>query len=281
MNSISVLYLRTNSHSDEKIAVGLFAYGEKRYFSYSLKKIKKANDVIDVDIRSVIEKGLKKIESDINDYNKNSIKFSDMGLNESALKYLNTYSKGILEFEEPKPIALEINDKNYKRLFKLLVDSKENRKEKTASFKHKFNKKLEHEAFNKIDKNYKISPDYLNTYYSHKVDFIGKNGSFLVGNGIDFDKLNLETIDKNIISFNRIIHSLENISKSQNLPKGSYNLFTVKPKDKERKIFFEKVHNDKKKLFNLSMLDEIDMITQNLEKNNYIKFSDYISGIKI
>lgn len=113
-NLISVLYIKTSSHTDEKISIGLFASNtEKTYFSYSIQKIELANSIIEMDIVQPIVHTLKNI--------KNGIDANDFCLNEATFNYLNTHSKGILSFEKLKPVGLEINDCSFASLFDLLI----------------------------------------------------------------------------------------------------------------------------------------------------------------
>jgi hypothetical protein len=278
MNSISILYIKTSSHTDEKISIGLFASSsEKKYFSYSSDKIKIANSIIETNIAPSISYTLKNIKREIDSFNKSPLKFNDFGLNESSFNYLNTYSKGILHFEKLKPVGVEINDSSFESLFNLLVDSAVET-ENVVSFSKRFNSKLKNKAFNKIDKKYEIAPRILGTYASHKVDFIGKNGSLLVGTSIDFNS-RPETIDRGILEFNAITKALKSFSREHKLPEGNYNIYCNEPVEAEGKEFFDKVYYDKNKIFNLLTIDKVDDVITQLEEGNYIKFSEYLQII--
>ncbi|MEN9291290.1 MAG: hypothetical protein RLZZ357_1134 [Bacteroidota bacterium] len=278
MNLISILYIKTSSHTDEKISIGLFASSsEKKYFSYSGDKIKIANSIIDTNIAPSIGYTLKNIKREVDAYNNSPLKFNDFGLNESSFNYLNTYSKGILSFEKLKPVGIEINDSSFESLFSLLIDSAV-AKENVVSFTKRFNSKLKHKAFNKINKKYEIAPSILGTYASHKVDFIGKNGSLLVGTSIDFNS-RPETIDRGILEFNAITEALISFSRAHNLPEGNYNIYCNEPEESEGKAFFDKVYFDTDKIFNLLTIDKVDEVITQLEGGNYIKFSEYLDSI--
>jgi hypothetical protein len=276
MNLISILYIKTSSHTDEKISIGLFASSsEKKYFSYSSEKIRIANSIIEVNIAPSISNTLKKLKREIDAYNIAPIKFNDFGLNESSFNYLNTYSKGILSFEKLKPVGIEINDDSFKYLFNLLIDSSEV-KENVVSFSKKLNSKLKNKAFDKVDVKYEIESLILGTYASHKVDFIGKNGALLVGSSIDFNS-RPDTIDKNILEFNVIIKSLNELSINRRIPLGNFNIYFNEPESSEGRVFFNKVYRDNSKTFNLFPLDEIDNTISQIEGGDYIKFSQFIS----
>jgi hypothetical protein len=278
MNLISILYIKTSSHTDEKISIGLFASNsEKKYFSYSNEKIKIANSIIETNIAPSIVHTLKNIKKEIDAYNDSPLKFNDFGLNEASFNYLNTYSKGILSFEKLKPIGLEINDSSFEFLFGLLIDSVVE-KNNVISFTKQFNNKLRNKAFDKVDKKYEIASRILGTYASHKVDFIGKNGSLLVGTSIDFNS-RPETIDRSILEFNAITNALMSFSSKNGLPNGNYNIYCNEPEEKEGKAFFDKVYFDNNKYFNLLTIDKVDDVISQLEGGEYIKFSEYLATI--
>jgi hypothetical protein len=275
MNLISILYIKTSSHTDEKISIGLFASSsEKKYFSYSNKKINIANSIIETNVAPSIVHTLKNIKKEIDAYNNSPLKFNDFGLNEASFNYLNTYSKGILSFEKLKPVGIEINDNSFDSLFNLLIDSAAE-KENVISFTKRFNSKLKHKAFDKIDKKYEIASSILGTYASHKVDFIGKNGSLLVGTSIDFNS-RPETIDRIILEYNVIIKSLNKLSIDRGIPIGKFNFYFNEVMSSEGRDFFNKVYRDNNKAFNLIPLDEIDHTISQIEKGDFIKFSAFI-----
>jgi len=280
MNLLSTLYLKTNSHTDEKISIGLFAIGSgRRFFSYSLEKIKIANSIIETNIESSIRHTLKNINKEVDAYNNSDLKFNDFGLNEASFDYLNTYSKGILSFEKLKPVAIDIEKSTFDNLFNLLVNSSPE-KSTIISFSRRVNNKLKNKAFDQVDVKYDIKPSIIETYAAHKVDFIGKNGSFLVGNSIDFNG-RPETIDRSIMEFKAITNALESLSVKLNLPRGKYNIYCNEPESKEGKTFFNKVYSDNEKSFNLYTLDKLDDVINQLESTEYIKFSEYLKEINL
>lgn len=279
MNSISVLYIKTSSHTEEKISVGLFACGlNKKYFSYSKEKIKIANSIIESNLIPLIGSTLQNIEREINIFNKSPLKFNEFGLNESSFNYLSTYSKGILNFEVLKPISIDITDETFDQLFKLLIDSSPE-KNNVISFSKRFSNKLKHKAFDKIDRKFEITTEILGTYAAHKVDFIGKNGSLLVGTAMDFNS-RPETVDRGILEFKAITNSLMSFSNKNKLPKGTFNIYCNEPESLEGKKFFDKVYADKNKTFSLLTLEKIDDVISQIENGNYIKFSEYLGSLK-
>lgn len=278
MNLISILYIRTNNHTDEKISVGMFAVGnDRRFFSYSLRKIKLSNEIIDANLERTIVNSLKRIKAEIDAFNKAPIKFKDFGFNDASFTYLNNYSKGILSFEKLKPVSIEINDATYLKLFNLMIDSPED-KTNIISFSKKVSLKLKNKAFDKIDTKYSLSAEIIRSYAPHKVDFIGKNGSLLVGQSVDFNG-RPETVDKSLMEFKTISNSLIEYSKLKGFKKaGDYNIYFSTPDSSEGKKLLDRVIKDKNRLFNMFELGEIDTVINNLESGSYIKFSDFINS---
>jgi hypothetical protein len=277
MNYISTIYLKTNSHSTEKIAVGLFGIsGNDKFFSFSKLKIKIANKIIDKNISQFIENSLTNFQLELD-----KLDFSKSGF--ETFNFLNTYSKGILEFEKLKPIAINLTTETFNNLYNLII---ENPKDivNTDSFQKKVKNKLSNEAFNKIDKNYLIPENIINRYTAHKVDFIGKNGRILSGRAINFEDTPVN-IDKSLMEFHFISEALisyeNNLRKKYNikLDKGIHTVYFSNPETVNGKIILDKVFKDKNKTFEIKELNSIDTLIDEINAGEYIKFSDFISSL--
>ena len=201
----------------------------------------------DIIVNTNIKNSLKSIELEFKRAKKLPIKFKEFGFTNSMLEYLSNYSKGVFEFESPKPFSIELNNDIFHKLFDLYIDDSKDTFS-TISFSKTVNKYLKHPGFNKVDKKYKIAESIINTYAPHSVDIIGKNGSLIVCKTIDFNG-KTDSIDKNLIEFEKITLSLKKFSKKLELPNvGTYNIYFDSPKNSDGKKFLDKVqyHNHRK-----------------------------------
>ncbi len=277
MNFTAEIYLKTNEHTDEKVCIGLFAISpERKFFSYSTKKIKLASGLLDYDVLKNIEATLKHFRDGIKTNHDMPVSALDDYLNAERFHYLNTYSKGLLFFTKPKPLDVELTPENFDKLFRLFVGELDEVKRKVVSARKVFNEELKSEEFNKIDVNYKLNPEIISTIYTpHKIDFIGKNGVLHAGNFIDFST-KPETIDKSLMEFDRIASGLNLFSASKGIGKGSYKAYFNEPEDKETKKVLDRAMKDSSKAYELVGLDKINDIKTLLSTGAFIKFSEIV-----
>ena len=122
---ISILFVQTNSISREKIAIGLFAIsGTEVFFHYSQEKmgmIKKYYlNVYKQALFSIklIENRLENVDSGVVSELHEGKKSA---FSEESILYLNKYSKGVLQFDAPKPYAGILADDTFKNIFESFI----------------------------------------------------------------------------------------------------------------------------------------------------------------
>ncbi|MDD5570974.1 MAG: hypothetical protein PHD97_07430 [Bacteroidales bacterium] len=278
-NFISVVYIKTNSLSDEKVSVGLFAISESHVsFNYSKDKLKHADSILQNNLYNPLLKTLDSIVEKAHEFNNNKEHelISENIFSLEYFEYLNKSVNGIIEFMPPQPFAKNIDNKEFQKLFKLFIgiDLMKQESKQVNDFKVKVKNYLSLSAFDKTDKNYKIEPEKISGVYSPTiVDFICKNGGILLGQTIDFNAT-VNSIDKNIYEYKNLISSLEVFAKEKELKdKGKYNLFFNEPIEKEQKKVFDNINKDKNKPFNFAHVDVIKNTAKEIENNEYTKFS--------
>lgn len=276
MSFTSSVYIKTSGHTNEMVCVGLFAIsGSNRYFSYSAKKIRIADTLIEEKLFKGLEDSLKRIKKEITLLNSDSIFGLDERFNESSWKYLNNYSKGLFYFDKLKPLDLELTDESFDKLFDVLVGFKNDEPRKVVNFTSRIKSILKEEAFNKIDLEYPISTNIINTYAPHKVDFIGKNGSLVVGQAIDFNHKPV-TIDKSLGEYARIVRGLRAFSSTRSDVLGSggtYKAYFEFPDDHDSRRVLDLALADCNKGYDLEELDKLEIFKTTLENGTFVKFS--------
>lgn len=279
----SELYIKSSSLLDEKICVGLFAVNDNEaFFDYSYRKLALSLKLIESLDKSEVTHWLKNLKDRISRAHKyDDIRSFRSDINEGTLSYLNTYSKGTFYFSKPKPIAAEINADYFNRLFAKLVDSEieVSKKQVEPNFKRKVKAMLKAEPFKKIDTSYKVMPELVSGIYApHTIDFIGKNGSFLAGDSIDF-LAKPETIDKSLFEFERISRGLIKLANDRGLKgEGKYFAYFMPPESEEGKKVLDFAMKDKTKSFTLKELDHLEKLVAKIEANPYQKFSEWIDA---
>jgi hypothetical protein len=283
----SELYMKSSSLVDEKVCVGLFVIeGENVFFDYSEHKFKLAHR-----LNPSLDKGatlhwLKNLKEKISkDHSNDELGLFRSDFNSSTLSYLNTYSKGVFLFSEPKPIDAKIDAAYFARLFKRIVDSELSGDEATGlrntlSFKSAFRSIIRRESFKRIDIAYTVEPEVLSGIYTpHIVEFIGKNGNFIAGDTIDFTA-KPSTIEKSLFEFDRIAKGLKILAKRHNLPnEGKYFAYFSPPEETDGKRVLDLARKDDTKNFVLKELDHLEKLSDTLEDGGYHKFSEWVEAL--
>jgi len=277
MNFTAEIYLKTNELTDEKVCIGLFAISpERKFFSYSMKKLKLASGLMEYNALKNIESTLKRFRNGIGTNPEMPLSELDDYLNFERFQYLTTYSKGLLYFKKPKPLDFELNNESFDKLFRLFVGEFDEVKSKVVTARTLFNKELKSEEFNKIDVNYTLNPETIPTIYApHKIDFVGKNGVLHAGNFIDF-ATKPETIDKSLMEFDRIATGLNLFSVSKGIGAGHYKAYFSEPEDIGAKKVLDRARRDTTKSYELVGLDKINEIKLLLNTGEFMKFSEIV-----
>jgi hypothetical protein len=148
------------------------------------------------------------------------------------------------------------------------------------SFKSAFRSIIRMESFEKIDIDYKVSPNVLSGIYTpHNVEFIGKNGSFIAGDTIDFNA-KPGTIEKSLFEFDRIARGLKHLALKNNLEnEGKYYAYFSLPEAEEGKKVLDLARKDKNKNFVLKELDHLEKLSDRIEDDEFGKFSEWVNSL--
>jgi hypothetical protein len=282
---LSIIYLQTNTISNEKIAVGLLAVTENEvFFQVSEHKIKLAAKLSNAEILKHAEISFTLISNKVAESNKenksHSLLKNDSLFTKEYISYLNKYSQGLMQFDIPKHYAGIIDKKIFKMLFQQFVGVWEEKLEtikKTVQFHSIIKKQLNKPVFNqKTDIDYALDPQKIaGLLKPQHITLISKNGSILAAHAIDFTNSE-EVITKHTYELEVIFNCLdklgkENISKNH---KGNYYLLFNKPAKKSPQ---EKLLNDIKKtksgIMNIEEAGYLNELEGKLQKENYNKFS--------
>lgn len=292
---ISILYVQTNSISTEKIAVGLIAFANNEVvFDVSNNKLKLIQGLSSKDVyeQAIFGINLIKNEVDFNSKNQftNKLKLKLSAFSKDYFIYLNKYSKGVLQFSDPKPYSGEVNQYSFKKIFEKFIAEWDTHKFDNTKIKHNIQfqtsikKKLKNPAFQeKADVDYKLDPKNINGLLAPQdIALITVNGSILGAQAIDFTT-NVETIVKNVYEYEIMIYCLNKIKlKNKKSTGNSFILLFNKPASKSNQ---EKVLNDivktKNNIFTLQDENYIETLEGKLENGDYKKFSSFFDSPRV
>ena len=285
---VSGIYIHTNSTSGEKICIGLIAVSDgKVYFEKSDKKLTAACALLKEQSSQSVKNSLKSIAAkaeEQNAANASSNLFTENYFDSEHFKHLNTYSQGVIQFHEPKSFAGVIDEKEFGKLFSLFTGETLKQKEgkvKHITIKTQFHQRLKNnELFEKADTDYVVPANRLPSVYAPvKVDMIGENGVILTANALDFTA-SPENIIEHLQEYTSLIYGIEKLSTQNNLG-GSENKLIAEAPDKntEQYEIYHSIKTDKYSPFKLIKLAEFGSVEATIQKQNFIKFSEFIKTI--
>lgn len=241
-NFISVLYIKPNSFSDEKICIGLFSSSDNGVaFKYSESKLKALTVSLYTEVIKSLKDDLKRIDAEVKDLNNSSnlISHESSYYNSGYFTYLSRYSSGLLHFTAPEPISNPVDKSLFITLFNKYVGEEEKVRHTKGNSEFKRNLKsiLRKEVFTKhADINFELTTKLVpHIIVPTKIDFIACNGSILAGKAIDFNA-ETNTILNQINSFWTVSEGLKSLANQRKLKgEGTYEIFINEPESKEHK----------------------------------------------
>ncbi|MDZ7720126.1 MAG: hypothetical protein U5K72_15025 [Balneolaceae bacterium] len=280
----SVLYLKPESVSEEKIAVGLFLKIEdKSIFEYSGRKLKVASKIIESEVVDSIEKKLKNIKKKIGSLSNNENQMEAFDVEPftiSYFDYLSRYANNLLVYSKPSENIGDFTKRDFSSLFKLTVDKTfEEEKEETVSYREIVRDKLQKSVISeRVDIRYRVPKNRVKSIYrNHEVDYIGVNGSIVSGNSID-TRIDPYSLENKIYLLRALIDGLLDLSESYDMKDGGHHIiFYNEPEERKQKDILHDALNDETSKFFLKPWDEFESIEKWIIENDVKKFSEFIS----
>lgn len=277
-NVLVPISVRLDNFTEDSITVALLAFNDQvRFYDFSLEKLKIARSILDDNSMVYLEGALKSLKNSfVEESKKKELTFTDNLFSEKYIDYLSKYSRGLIRIGEPKGFAMELNETSFHKAFKSFVgaDLGKMSPKADASLRSNMKEVLKNEAFKKVDVLYSVKPSLISGIYAaHKVDFIGVNGSPYAGLAVDFTKDEAE-VDKIILTFRSIANGIKEKAKAIGMNEGKYEVYFNDPESSENKKLLDMVRKDRLKGFEMVEFGKVNTVIRNLEKGNYIKFSE-------
>lgn len=285
---LSILSIKTNNFSNEKVVVGLLAVtANKVYYSYSKEKLKLLNKISNQEnLSGFAETFLSQVKKKVIHTNKNkskhqeSFNFGKSLFNENYFKYLSDYNNGILNFSEPLEINYNFSESDFNKYYNNFVGESLNLKMKkeSVSLHKKIKPYFKKDGLNcKADLNYTFnSLNFKGILKDCQIPLITKNGNINALQAIDFE-MHPNTITNNLYETKIIFDALSNFA-----PK-------IKTSVEKIKVAFEEptLNTEQHKLLDLALkeynetfefitLDKVDSFTDTIVNSTYVKFSSLL-----
>jgi len=195
---LSIISIKTNNFSNEKIVVGLLAVSaNKVYYGYSKDKLKILNKFgKNVNLSNFSENLLNQVKKKVVKTNNEKLKsqeafnFNNTLFSEEYFMYLSNYNNGVLHFSKPFEINYDFSDTDFDKYYSnfigdILDDSKKDNK---VSLYKKIKPYFEKEGLeDKADLNYILNSIYFKGILKDcQIPLITKNGNINALQTIDF-----------------------------------------------------------------------------------------------
>jgi hypothetical protein len=276
----TVLYIPVNTSLEERLSIGLImSDGENHYFKYSQSKLQVIKALVSTKMHSMLKSYFKNLDNETNQrlnlnneiFNKSFNNEKGKWINLSYLTYLSKYSNNLIQYSEPKPIGIELNDENFNKLFEKFIYINDEVipiiNNVTIYDKVKLNLYPKIESRVNIDTTLTVN-EIPNLFVPLEVNFIGMNDVPVAGQTFDFEKRHYN-LENDITRFISLAKALELEGKKD----GKYFILGKEP---------QVSHNDKNymiwkqinetKFLDFVDIDEVDRIENYLVNHNVTPF---------
>lgn len=286
---LSILSVKTNNFSNEKITIGLLAVtaGEV-FFSYSYGKLKlvsklineKGSDTFLTNILSQINNTIETVKKE-NDSKQLVTNLNKSLFSTEYFEYLNKYTNGLVQFSEPFFIGVEMNQMSFSSYYeKFIGENMESvQKEGSISFQSKLKPFFKKEGLSdKADLKYIMDPDkFKGVLKSVQIPLITVNGSINALQVIDFSS-QPKTIANHLYETKIIYEALTSFSKDINNKVKKLKVAFEEPKLKtEQHHVFDLAYKEYNAYFNFINPDQVDTFTEKVSHSNNTKFSALVN----
>ena len=280
----SVLYLKSESISDEKIAVGMFLNADRKpLFDYSEDKLRAASKIIESEAVDSVERLLKNIKKKVDSLSQDKNQKEAFDVNpftNSYFDYLNRYSNNLTLYSKPEENIGDFKLDDFDSLFKLLVDKNYGLEVKeTITFRKKVEETLRSSRVSdRVDIKYRVPKDRVKSILrSLEVDYIGANGKIYSGNVID-TTADHYTIENKVYQIRALIDGLIELSSHLDLDKeGHHVVYFNEPEGKKQKDVIHDLKHDTTKQFMLKPWELFKEEEREIERADVGKFSKLLS----
>jgi len=284
---VSPLYIQTNHYTNEKIACALLAANEKVvYFKINNDKIDFASKLSPDNIKLLVKNTFELIENKINFTNQKlsekqtSLFEIENNFKKEYVEYLSKYASGTIQFNSPKPIDIELNEKSFNSLFDKFVGKEVEHLVHDKSFSNAIKKTLNKPVLKqKADINYSLNPlTFDGLLKKALISMVTTNGVVDLYQAVDFNNSEVSIAHK-LYEFVAIKNSIENYSSKNLKLNTTTKLVAVKPSTgTEQKLLFDTFYKNNIKNGSIELIDPVkfEKNVDTIIKSEHKKLSDLV-----
>lgn len=285
---LSIVSIKTNNFSDEKIVVGLIAMASSKiHFAYSKNKLKLLNKLVShTDLNSFTNSLLIQIKNTVDSKNvellknQHAILINTNTFSEEYFTYLNNYSNGVLHFSKPATLPFDFGDKDFDKYYNNFIGEKivKDKPKTHKTFISKIKPYLEKEGLNeKADIQYILEPSiFTGIFKSVQMPIISKNGSINALQTIDFG-FTTNVITNHLYETKAVSDALNLFSKKISCDVDKIKVVFEEPKlETEHHKLLDMAIKEYNNIFDFITPDEVDIYTDQIIDSNNVKFSSLI-----
>lgn len=284
---VSPLYIQTNHYTNEKITCALLAANEKGvYFKINNDKIDFASKLSPENIKLLVKNTFELIENKIDFTNQKlsekqtSLFEIENNFKKEYIEYLSKYASGTIQFNSPKPIDIELNEKSFNSLFDKFVGKEVEHLVHDKSFSNTIKKTLNKPALKqKADINYFLNPSTFDGLLKKAlISMVTTNGVVDLYQAVDFNNSEVSIAHK-LYEFVAIKHSIENYSIKNLKLNTTTKLIAVKPSTgSEQKSLFDTFYKNNVKNGSIELIDPVkfEKNVDTIIKSEHKKLSELV-----
>lgn len=284
---LSILSVKTNSYSNEKIVLGLIAVtANKVFYAYSKTKLALLNKFSqEEDIAFFLKSLLNQVQHTVDESNKtftsnqSSLIYGVTVFSEDYFSYLHKYNNGIFQFSEPVIINANFTNNDFGNYYNkfvgesLITSTPKPKKTFYQKLKPLFENEILHQ---KADINFQFSPvTFKGILKETNIPLITKNGNISALQIIDFNA-QPTTIANHFYETQIISNALNSFSKKFKVDKIKIGFEEPVLKTEQHKLF-DLAISEYKNVFEFLTIDKVEKYTDKIAESKNVKFSSLLN----